>query len=150
MDNYSKRNLLDSTYCLPLQRLSKSTFILSLASQKFHFCTNFHSQALFAKVPLVSDTVFCKYPIPHTVRSLYKRVWIGSKISFLHHLLQSVRVVAQVTLSAKVPLAKGQIILKANFEVFIRTKNRTKIFLYFCPRTLKWIKSKKYNHYITW
>ena len=65
VDNYSKRNLLDSTYCLPLQRLSKSTFILSLASQKFHFCTNFHSQALFAKVPLVSDTVFCKYPI-HT------------------------------------------------------------------------------------
>ena len=38
---------------------------------------------------------------------------------------------------------KGQIISKANFEVFIWTKNRTKIFLYFCPRSLKWTKSKK-------
>ena len=42
-----------------------------------------------------------------------------------------------------VTVAKGQIISKANFEVFIGTKNRTKIFLYFCPRSLKWIKSKK-------
>ena len=39
--------------------------------------------------------------------------------------------------------AKGQIISKANFEVFIWTKNRTKIFPYFCPRSLKWVKSKK-------
>ena len=38
---------------------------------------------------------------------------------------------------------KGQVISKANFEVFIYTKNRTKIFFYFCPRCLKWIKSKK-------
>ena len=29
--------------------------------------------------------------------------------------------------------AKGQLISKANFEVFIWTKKRTKIFLYFCP-----------------
>ena len=28
---------------------------------------------------------------------------------------------------------KGQLISKANFEVFIWTKKRTKIFLYFCP-----------------
>ena len=46
---------------------------------------------------------------------------------------------------------KGQIISKANFEVFIWTKNRSKIFLYFCPRSLKWIKSKKNtNYYIRW
>ena len=39
--------------------------------------------------------------------------------------------------------SKGQIISKANFEVFIWTKNWTKIFLYFCPRFLKWVNSKK-------
>ena len=33
----------------------------------------------------------------------------------------------------------NQLISKANFEVFIWTKKRTKIFLYFCPRSLKWI-----------
>ena len=37
---------------------------------------------------------------------------------------------------------KGQIISKANFEVFIWTKSWTKIFFYFCLRSLKWIKSK--------
>ena len=31
---------------------------------------------------------------------------------------------------------KGQLISKANFEVFIWTKERTKIFLYFCPNLL--------------
>ena len=40
--------------------------------------------------------------------------------------------------------SKGQIISKANFEAFIWTKNRTKIFLYFCPRSLKLLKLKKY------
>ena len=32
----------------------------------------------------------------------------------------------------KIEATKGQIILKANFEVFIWTKNRTKTYLYFC------------------
>ena len=40
-------------------------------------------------------------------------------------------------------LAKGQLISKEKFKVFIWTKNRTKIFLYFCPSSLKWVKSKK-------
>ena len=40
------------------------------------------------------------------------------------------------------PKAKGQLISEANFKVFIWTKNRTKIFLYFCPSSLKWVKSK--------
>ena len=38
---------------------------------------------------------------------------------------------------------KGQLISKGNFLVFIWTKNRTKIFLYFCPSFLKWVKSWK-------
>ena len=41
------------------------------------------------------------------------------------------------------PDFKGQLISKANFEVFIWTKNWMKIFLYFCPSSLKWAKSKK-------
>ena len=44
-------------------------------------------------------------------------------------------------------LSKGQIILEANFEVFIWTKNRAKIFLYFCPRSNQ---KKNTNHYIRW
>ena len=40
-------------------------------------------------------------------------------------------------------LPKGQLISKANFDVFIWTKNQTKILLYFCPSSLKWVKSKK-------
>ena len=47
------------------------------------------------------------------------------------------------TSKTKVPCTgKGQLISKANFEVFIWTKNWTKIFFYFCPSSLKWIKSK--------
>ena len=47
--------------------------------------------------------------------------------------------------------SKGQIVSKANFEDFIWTKNGTKIFLYFCSRSLKWIKSKRNtNFYIRW
>ena len=38
--------------------------------------------------------------------------------------------------------AKGQIIWKANFEVFIWTKNRTKIFLYFWPSKMDQIKKR--------
>ena len=38
---------------------------------------------------------------------------------------------------------KGQLISKADFTVFIWTKKPTKIFLFFCPSTLKWVKSKK-------
>ena len=37
---------------------------------------------------------------------------------------------------------KGRLILKAKFIVFIWTKNQTKIFLYFCPSSLKWVKWK--------
>ena len=46
---------------------------------------------------------------------------------------------------------KGQMISIANFEVFIWTNNWTKISLYFCSRSLKWVKSKKKkntNYYI--
>ena len=47
---------------------------------------------------------------------------------------------------------KGEIISKANFEVFIWTKNWTKIFLFFCPRSLEWIKLRKNNtnDYMRW
>ena len=46
---------------------------------------------------------------------------------------------------------EGQIVSKANFEDFIWTKNGTKIFLYFCSRSLKWIKSKRNtNFHIRW
>ena len=38
---------------------------------------------------------------------------------------------------------KGQLISKANFEAFIWTTNRTKIFLYICPSSLKQVKSRK-------
>ena len=40
-------------------------------------------------------------------------------------------------------VVKGQLISKAKFKVFIWTKYRTKIFLYFCPISLKWVKKKK-------
>ena len=40
---------------------------------------------------------------------------------------------------------KCQLISKADFKVFIWTKKWTKIFLYFCPSSLKWVKSKKKN-----
>ena len=36
--------------------------------------------------------------------------------------------------------AKGQLISKANFKLFIWTKKLTKIFLYFCPRSKKPLK----------
>ena len=42
-----------------------------------------------------------------------------------------------------ISLLKGQLISEANYKVFIWTKNWTKIFLYFCPCSLKWVKSKK-------
>ena len=35
---------------------------------------------------------------------------------------------------------RGQIISKANFNVFISTKNRTEIFFYFCTSSRKWVK----------
>ena len=38
----------------------------------------------------------------------------------------------------KAIVQKGQLISKANFEVFIWTKKQTKIFLYFCPSLWKW------------
>ena len=48
--------------------------------------------------------------------------------------------------------AKGQLISKANFEVFIWTKKLTNFFLYFGPSSLKLVKSKKKNanYYIRW
>ena len=46
--------------------------------------------------------------------------------------------------------SKGQIISKANLEVFIWTKKQTKIFLFFCPRSLKWVKSKKEYKLLHW
>ena len=56
-----------------------------------------------------------------------------------------------LTFFSELVMFKGQIISKANFEVFIWTINGKKIFFYFCPRPLKWIKPKKeYNHYIRW
>ena len=44
--------------------------------------------------------------------------------------------------SEYVVCAKGQLISKADLKVFIRTKKPTKIFLYFGPSSLKWVKSK--------
>ena len=49
----------------------------------------------------------------------------------------------------RIPAPKGQLILKANSKVFIWTKNRTKIFPYYCPGSLKWIKSKKKTNIIS-
>ena len=40
-------------------------------------------------------------------------------------------------------VCKGQKFSKANFHVRIWTKNRTKLFSYFCPKDLKWFKWKK-------
>ena len=37
---------------------------------------------------------------------------------------------------------KGQLISKSNFLVLICTKNQTKFFFDFCPKDLKWVKSK--------
>ena len=49
--------------------------------------------------------------------------------------------------------AKGQLISKANFEVFFWTKKLMILFLYFGPISLKLVKSKKKknaNYYIRW
>ena len=45
-------------------------------------------------------------------------------------------------------LVKGQLISKANFLVFTLTKKQTKLFFDFCPKDLKWVKSKKWRHFI--
>ena len=45
-------------------------------------------------------------------------------------------------------ITKGQLISKANFLVLIWAKNGMKLFFDFCPKDLKWVKSKKWSHFI--
>ena len=52
-----------------------------------------------------------------------------------------------LTFFSELVMFKGQIISKANFEVFVWTKIRTKIFPYFCPRSLEWSNQKKNTNY---
>ena len=43
---------------------------------------------------------------------------------------------------------KGQLISKTIFLVLIWTKNQMKLFFDYCPKGLKWVKSKKWRHFI--
>ena len=78
--------------------------------------------------------------LPESEKLLFRRNWQGLRESLLcflaercHNTLCNVDILGLVR-------AKGQLVLKANFEVFIWTKKWTKIF---CISTLtsKWIKS---------
>ena len=92
-----------------------------------------------------SCTYFCYFrpAIRQGRRTFWKSEGGGGELKYSGPNLPPAPTWNRVNLPRPWYVPKGQLILKANFEVFIWTKNRTKIFLYFCPSSLKWIKSKK-------
>ena len=67
---------------------------------------------------------------------------LGHSSPALHTVIQSIQYNASkvVEFSVTYLLTKGQLISKANFNVFVWTKKSTKIFLYFCPSFKKPLK----------
>ena len=78
-------------------------------------------------------------PFPLAFTFTYRMNEFSQKISFRctglkPDCLMKVRSWAKkMFLALEIGNAEGQLILKANIDVFIWTKKRTKIFLYFCP-----------------
>ena len=74
----------------------------------------------------------CKLIFYPCIKQLWPQCTLAERMSFGTNKIER-----ETRREATLLGSKGQIISKANFEVFIWTKNRTKIFLYFFPRSLK-------------
>ena len=91
-------------------------------------------RSLFQKNP---DN-FWQYVVKESQKKKNLHFYQGCPLSTLYFSISK-----NIKISLNLVTFKGQLILKAKYKVFIWTKNRMKIFLYFCPSSLKWVKSKR-------